>query len=222
MLIAEEYLLLTTDERGVDKAQLQGLGVAGALLSELAALEKVMLDQRGRLTVLDGTSTGDPTLDEALLRIGERSGRKPHDVLSHLGTGMRRRVQERLARAEIIQEDRATVLGIGLWRIWPLIDARPRDRAREDVLRVMTRAAEPDTRTGTLISLIEATSGWGAALPRDRRQGLSRSDLTRRAEEVARGRWGSEAVTRAVQEVAGAAAAVAVAAGDGGGGGGDG
>ena len=59
--------------------------------------------------------------------------------------------------------------------------------------------AEPDLRTGTLISLLQATSAWSTALPKEVRGGLKGGDIKRRAKEIAKGRWGSEAVRKAVE-----------------------
>ena len=67
------------------------------------------------------------------------------------------------------------------------------------LLRVLSGQAEPDLRTGTLISLLQATSAWSTALPKEVRGGLKGGDIKRRAKEIAKGRWGSEAVRKAVE-----------------------
>lgn len=141
MLIAEEYLLLTMKDDGYSSVSARDTGVAGALLSEL--------DDRGRLGVLDPTSTGDEVLDEVLLRIGEKTGKKPKDVLGAIGKGMPRALLERLARAEIVQEDPTSVLGMRMWSAWPFVDTRHRDALREELLQVLKGQRQPDARTGT-------------------------------------------------------------------------
>ena len=193
ILIAEEYLLLTMKDDGYSSVSARDTGVAGALLSEL--------DDRGRLGVLDPTSTGDEVLDEVLLRIGEKTGKKPKDVLGAIGKGMPRALLERLARAEIVQEDPTSVLGMRMWSAWPFVDTRHRDALREELLQVLKGQRQPDARTGTLVSLLQATSAWGPALPKDARHGMKMSEIRSRAKEIGKGRWGSEAVAKAIEEV---------------------
>lgn len=223
MLIAEEYLLLTMTDDGHGAVGSRDLGVSGALLCELAGIERVMLDEKERLEVVDGRSTGDDVLDDALLRIGEKAGKKPKDALSHLGKDMPKRLLQRLAAAEVIQEKPREVLGMRLWSAWPYLSTRERDGLREELLRVLTGAQEPDTRTGSLVALLHATSAWSTALPKDARAGVKMSDIRRSAKEISKGRWGSEAVAKVVAEMASATAiAVAVSAGASGGDGGGG
>ena len=208
MLIAEEYLLLTMSDTGISTVTSRETGTAGALLSELAGQERVLVDERGRLRVLDGSSIGDEILDEALVRIQVKEGKKPQSVLGSIGKGMNKALLERLAVAEIVQADRNEALGVSLFTTWPLVDTRHRDATRQDLLRVLSGQAEPDLRTGTLISLLQATSAWSIALPKDVRAGLRGSDIKRRAKEISKGRWGGEAVRKAVEA---ATAAVVVA-----------
>ncbi|MGO0575427.1 GOLPH3/VPS74 family protein [Ornithinimicrobium panacihumi] len=209
MLIAEEFLLLTMNDKGISSVTNRETGTAGALLSELAGQERVMVDERGRLQVVDASSTGDAILDEALVRIGDRQGKKPQSVLGPLGKGMNKVLLERLAVAEIVEADRNEALGVSLFTTWPFVDTAHRDALRQDLLRVLSAQAEPDLRTGTLISLLQANSAWSTALPKDARGGLKGGDIKRSAKEIAKGRWGSEAVRKAV-EAANAALFVAV------------
>lgn len=199
MLIAEEFLLLTMNDKGVSSVSNRETGTAGALLSELAGQERVMVDEKGRLQVVDGSSTGDEILDEALVRIGDKQGKKPQSALGALGKGMNKALLERLAVAEVVAADRNEALGISLFTTWPFVDTTHRDGLRQDLLRVLSGQAEPDLRTGTLISLLQATSAWSTALPKEVRGGLKGGDIKRRAKEIAKGRWGSEAVRKAVE-----------------------
>ena len=201
MLIAEEYLLLTMNDKGVSHVSSRELGVAGALLSELAAAEKVMLDERDRLSVLESTPTGDEVLDEALLRIEAKAGKKPKDALAAIGKGMPALLLERLSAKEVVQEDRHEVLGVRIWSGWPLVDPAPRDDLRAELLRVLTGVQEPDARTGALISLLQATSAWGSALPKDVRPGVKANEIRASAKKISKGRWGSQAVKKAIDEI---------------------
>lgn len=211
MLIAEEYLLLTMRDDGRSTVSSRDTGVAGALLCELASREEVMVDERGRLRLVGTGSTGDEVLDEALLRCADKEGRKPKDALAHIGKGMPRQLLERLARAEVVQERPTSAFGVRMWSAWPLVDTTHRDALRTELVRVLRHAEQPDARTGSLVSLLQATDAWGTALPREHRQGLSGREISRAAKEIAEGRWASDAVARAVAEVSAAAAAVVVA-----------
>ena len=216
MLIAEEYLLLTMGDDGYSPVSNRELGVAGALLSELAAMERVMLDAKGRIEVVDASSTGDDVLDLALVRLGEGEGRKPQSVLGRLGKDMSQTLLRRLATAEVVQEKPVGLLGARLWSSWRLVSTRELDMLRDELLRVVTGQQQPDVRTGSLVSLVQATGAWGTALPKGSRGGLRTGELKRSAKEISQGRWGSEAVSRAIAEMSAAiTAAVAASASSG-------
>lgn len=218
MLIAEEYLLLTQTDDGHGAVSARDVGVSGALLCELAAREKVMVDDKGRLKVVDEQPTGDDALDDALVRAVEKAGKKPKDVLNHIGKDMPKRLLQRLARAEVLQEKPAAAFGVRLWSSWPYVSTTERDELRQELLRVLTGNQQPDARTGSLVALLHATSAWGTALPKKARLGVSRSEIQKRGKEIAQGRWASDAVAKAVEEVAAAATAVIVATAASGGG----
>lgn len=215
MLVAEEYVLLTMNDAGRSSVSARDAGVAGALLGELAAGERVMVDARGRMEVVDSGSTGDDILDTVLTRIAEKAGRKPKDVLSHLGRGMTRELLGRLATAEIVQEDRTEVLGVRVFSTWPFVDTTHRDALRAELVRVLRGEQQPDARTGSLVALLEATGAWRTALPGETRQGLSGREIGHAAKEIGKGRWASEAVRKAVEAAAGAATAAMVGANGG-------
>lgn len=213
MLIAEEFILLTQGDAGVSLVTGRETGVAGALLAELSAMERVMLDDRNRIQVLDPSPTGDEILDSALLRLRNREGKKPDTVLSYVGKDMLRRLQERLSRDEILQESPTRLLGLRLWSAWPFVRTSERDALRQEVAIVLQGAREPDVRIGSLISLLQAVNAWGTALPSSVRGGLTGRDIRTRAKEISKGRWGSEAVARAIESAAAAVVAVTAATG---------
>ena len=77
MLIAEALLLQVTDADGgivTGLGQSLDLGLAGALLSDLAFEGRVAIDHRGRLEVSDRAPTGNPHLDTALAGLASREG----------------------------------------------------------------------------------------------------------------------------------------------------
>ena len=72
MLIAEELLLVGSDERGRNlMGTSRNLAVAGAFLTELAVRERLAVQDK-RLRVLDPGSVGDHLLDDALVRFIEQ------------------------------------------------------------------------------------------------------------------------------------------------------
>lgn len=214
MLIAEELMLVTRADSGYDHVGYAETSVAGALLCELALRERVSVEDE-RLVVIDRSPTGDVLLDEALSRFAAREGKKPKDVLARVGKGLAKEVLERLSRAEVLQERPTKALGVRWFSAWDVVDTDRRDALREELLLVLTGGREPDGRTGSLISLLRATSGLDNALPKDARHGVRMRDLRASAKEVAQGRWASQAVADAVQASAAAAASAVAAAGAG-------
>lgn len=220
MLIAEEYLLVTRHDRGHDAVGHTDLAVAGALLCELALLERIALTDRRRIEVVDPSPTGDALLDEALTRFAAHEGKKPQAVLHRVGRGLPGQLLDRLARAEVVQADQSRWLGIRWGTRWRILDTSGRDALRAELLAVLAGRQPVDGRTGSLISIVVATDALGHALPKETRAGLRLGELKRSAKEISEGRWGAAAVADVVRETAAATTAVVVAAAASTGGGG--
>lgn len=213
MLIAEELLLAGTSPEGRNLLGSQrGIGLAGALLTELVLHERLDVDDRKRLRVVEGGSTGDPLLDEALVRFGEREGKKPKDVLDRVGRKMQQPLLDSLARRELLRPEPVKALGLTLTTRWPITTTGPRDAILTDLVRVVTGADGPDSRTGALISLLHALDALPRVIAKDLRPGMKNGEVKWRGKEITKGRWASEAVVKAVQEAAGATAAAVGAA----------
>lgn len=210
--IAEELLLLVTRPNGHHGLTSADVAVAGALVAELAGREHVTVDERRRLQLVDAGATGDPLLDEALLRLGPLVGKNPKTVIQKLGKGMSEKAYERLAVAELVDRKEHRLMGLTLHTSWPPLQPHRTDALRAELVDVLAGRREPDLRTGTLVSLLRATSSLGRALPREARVGLPMSDVRRRAKEISQGRWAPEAVRKAVEEL-NSAVMVAVMAG---------
>jgi hypothetical protein len=207
VLLAEECLLLLVDDvtgkARVDPSHLD-LALAGALLAELALLGRVAVTGRGepvrpgRLVIRDGTATGDPVLDDALRRIGDKKPRKPETVLGGLTKQLRVTLLTRLADRGLLRMERHRTLGLFPVRRWPAIDSRHEQSLRSalrDVL-VVGRTAQP--REIALISLLAAVDRIATVLPDT---GLSKRDLRRRATSLTESEFAGEAVRKAVQAV---------------------
>lgn len=213
MLIAEELLLVGSDERGRNlMGTSRNLAVAGAFLTELAVRERLAVQDK-RLRVLDPGSVGDHLLDDALVRFTEQEGKRPKDVLDRIGKQLHQPVLDSLVRQELVRPDPVKVLGVTLTTLWPALPGGRREAILADLGRVLTGAQEADTRTGALISLLHAVDALRKAVPEDLRPGLSTRDVKRRGKEVLEGRWAPESVARAVEEAAAAMVAIMAATG---------
>lgn len=213
MLIAEELLLVGTDLEGRNLlGSHRTIVLGGALLTELALRERLDIDDRGRLRVVEGGSTGDPVLDEALVRFGEREGKKPKDVLDRVGKKLQQPLFDSLVRRELVRPEPVKALGLTLSTRWPVVTSGPRDATLTDLVRVITRAQEANSRTGALISLVYAVDALPRVLTKELRPGMTNREVKRRGKEVTKGRWASEAVVKAVQEAAAATMAAVGAA----------
>nr|WP_276611136.1 GPP34 family phosphoprotein [Kineococcus siccus] len=207
-------LLSPETGRPVVDAQRLAPGLAGAVLLELALAGRVDVTHEGRwrgdrLTVVDGPAFGDPLLDEAVEVLRTRPG-----------TAARAAVQ-RLARRRLVRRAQDRLVAAGLTTHTPggflrftRHDPVP---AVRDPLVAGVRAAllAPDPtlvpqRDAALVSLLHGLRVVGKAVPTT---GLTRRELTARAQALAEGEWAGAAVLAAVRAAQGAAAATAAAVG---------
>lgn len=210
--IAEDLLLVGTDPQGRNLlSTYRNVAVAGAYLGELAVQERLTIDERKRLQVVEGGSTGSELLDRALVLFGARAGKKPKDVLEKIGATLLPPTLDALVRAELVRPEPVRVVGIPVGTRWPSLTAGPRDEVLAELVRVLTGAQEAGSRTGALISLLHAVDALPRVVAKELRPGLTNRDVKRRGKEITTGRWASEAVARAVQEAASAVAATVAA-----------
>lgn len=225
MLILEDYLLLTLDDvtgRAVVDASYREQVAAGALLVELALLGRADLagdgegGRVGRIVVRDVTPTGDVLLDEALDVVRAKEGSRPKALVAPIARlRPATRAVASLADRGVLRREEGRVLGIFPTTRWPAADSRHEDAVRADLRRVLVDGGEPDRRTASLVAILAATGQAGRVLAagaeRDAAAGhpeewtaARRAAVDRRAAEVARGSWASEAVRAYVDEVAAA------------------
>lgn len=199
--IAEDFLMLVTRDNGTHGLSMANETVAGALLAELTGRERVHLDQRDRLVLGDATPTGDPLLDEVLRRVAEQQGKKPGNVLGKLGKGMKDAAYEQLARAELVTPQERRALGIAWGTTYAPVDPRYAADLRAQLLDVLARRREADLHTGSLIGLIRATGTLARVFPKDARGGMTMKEMRASAKEISKGRWASEAVQKAIENM---------------------
>ena len=228
MLIAEEYLLLSLDDRsgkpriGRDRWE-PALG--GALVVELALRERIGVtpheagwNKRGRVTITDLSPTDDRELDAALHKLAENEGRKLKDLLSQmamrknrLGYGVRDRLLDRLAAAGVLVRAEGTVLGFIPRTTWPAGDPAAEDDVRRRLQGALVGGDTPTERTVALIALLQVTGLLPKVVTSE-----DKKALRARAKTLTEGDWAAKAVKDAIDEAAAAAAGAAAAGAAGG------
>ncbi len=216
MLIAEDLLLLVTDDASgrllAPAAQIDA-GLGGANLVELTLLKKVDLSgaadvgKPGRIIVRDRSPAGDAVLDAALAILVAHQGGKPSTVIRPLSKNLRQVLYERLAASGVLRAERGRSLGIFPTHLWPTQDARHEAEMRQQVTQALINQVAPDVRTAALIALLHALRCEHKIVDPGS-IGLSKQELRTRAEEFAKGNWGSEAVRKAIVEMIAAVVAV--------------
>lgn len=180
--------------------------IGGALLLDLATRERITADgdrAKARLSVVDGTPTGDAVLDMALARFDKPL--RAQKAVERLARGTRTPVLEHLAEQGLVRRERSRLLGVLPFTTWSPGEAAKELRGR--VAAVLLDGVQPDQHLALLISLVHAVKAEHKIVDGTRRQ------LRARAAEVTEGEWAGKAVRKAIQAVeAGVAAAVGAGA----------
>lgn len=216
LLIVEELMLLLLDDDG---ASISGAGtlhytLGGAVLVELALLDRVELDQDSGGGFLNGNIVRpkgverleDPLLQEALEAVRVKDIRVQPLILT-LGGSLRPVLLERLEKRGLISREQGRFLGIFRTTRWPAGDARHEEELRERIRAVLVEGREPDPRTAAVIGLVYASG----AMPALRPPLPWNSTTVTRARKIQEGDWGADAVSDAVQRTAAAIAASSAA-----------
>lgn len=194
-MLAEDLMLLLLDE--TDGRVLAGStevenALAGAVLLDLVNGGHVGFGPDGRkLQAL--SQSGDPFLDHALSRLDKPS--KPQRAVERLRRNVRNDVMQRLAYRGVLRLEKKKVLGLFPTTSWVIMDPGSGARVRNEVGAVLQGRAEPDARTGALISLVYAVKAVHKVVEGDRRQ------LNARAKAISEGNWAGAAVKGAVEAV---------------------
>jgi hypothetical protein len=223
MRIAEDLLLLLTDDesgRLAAPADHVDLALAGANLVELTLAGRVDLtaegdvDKPGRIVVRDPSLTGDEVLDAALEILVDHQGEKPGRALKPLSKNLRRTLYERMTRAGVVRAEEGKILGIFPTHRWPAQDSGHEAEVRQGITQALVQQTTPEARTAALISLLHALRCEGKVADAGD-HGLSKRELRKRAGEIAKGSWASEAVRKAIDDTTAALAAIVVASSSG-------
>jgi hypothetical protein len=157
--LAEELLLLGyDDESGKATVSRIGLdlGMAAAVMIELALASRIRLGDGKTVGVIDSTPTGHPIADSALARIAADS---PHTVASwvqRLRHGLRDGVLADLCSRGVVRELDETALGFITLHRYPVLDPQPEAEVRARLAAALTGERPPDERTAALAALIVA------------------------------------------------------------------
>ncbi|MFX0538867.1 GOLPH3/VPS74 family protein [Ornithinimicrobium sp. Y1847] len=214
MLIIEELMLVGTSPRGDSLlGTSRNIVVGGAALADLALTERLDLDGRGRLRVLDGGSTGDGVLDQALALFAGKEGKKPKDILEAIGKRMLEPTLESLARQELVRPEPVKALGLTWMTRWPAVSTVRREAVLAELAQVIEGTREADGHSGAVIALLRAGDVLHKVVGKDLRPTLSNGQVRKRGKEISEGRWAPEAVSKAVEDATAAVMASVIAAG---------
>lgn len=219
-LIAEDLLLLLThDEKGkVRESGSADYALGGALLVELTLAGRVRITEKGesehkpnRVIVTDASPTDNSILDEALARLVTKRDRKPQAAVELLAKKVRRPLQDSLVGRGLLRHERTRFAG---FNTWPANDGSREEEVRAGLFRVLVQSEEPTVRQACLIALLSALKVADKVIAEDVST-VDRKVVRRRAEELLKQNWTSEAVRKAIEAAAAAAVAVVGAAAGG-------
>lgn len=201
-LVAEDLLLLLLDyETGkVGAADSAEAALGAAVLAELAILGAVTIEERtsrwrAPKVSVTGPAPQDRVLADALEVLAEHE-RADQDLVARLGRGLVETLGDRMADRGVLERRESRLLGMLPRTRWPAADTAHEASVREALTAVLVRGATPDARTGALVALLWALDRAHRVVDRD---GSSRREVRRRAQEVSEGAWADSRVRPAIQ-----------------------
>ncbi|MFE4260832.1 GPP34 family phosphoprotein [Streptomyces sp. NPDC056883] len=209
--LAEEIMLLSLDDESGSVKQRQSVGwaVAGALLLELVLADRVRVSGK-HLELVDSPPTGEELLDgrfEAMrVWMKGRSKRRIGEWLTKDQAKAVGAAVERLSARGVVVEERRKALGMFPVRRYPEADGTVERALRERLADAVSKGAEPDERTASLVTVIHAARLHALAFP-----GVPRKEITARTAAIADGQWAAESIRTAIRDMQLAMAAVTVA-----------
>jgi len=194
LTVPESFALLQTtpDGRRSANATRFDLGLAGAVLSDLALRNAVTLHV-DRVVLASGAPTGNQVLDTALGSIAAAPQHPAEWWVRHLGNGsLREAVLAGLVQRGTLAEERRRTLLLFTTTRHPERDGGPEALVRSAVADVLAGHAAPSAYTATLIGLLDATNTLVAQFgPVDREH----------VRAVVTGDWASPAVRSVLAQI---------------------
>ncbi|MBD3884305.1 GPP34 family phosphoprotein [Phormidium tenue FACHB-886] len=180
-LVQDLMLLALENEKGhvvSSAASALPYALTGALLMELV-LQGKLDSQRGKLVVVDSSSTGNDFFDACLNEM--LTIQRPKDAQFWVGRlanrfqDIKTAVLNNLVELGVLTQQEHRVLGIFPVQRYPLLDIRAKQSVVDRVCMAVLNDAEPDARTAALISLIQACNlTHHLFLPEERREARQR------------------------------------------------
>lgn len=209
LTFAEEILLLALDDqKGTIKplpAQAMKFALAGALLMELAMLDRIDTDLH-TLKVVSTAATGDDLLDETLKLVQSSPSEQNTPYWLNELAWQRQDLQERVLRQLVDKgvlkvEDRK-ILWVFAVRRYPMMDGREVKEVRARLRDVVSSDDIPDPRDAVLVGLVNACQLFDQIFTEDE---LAR--LRPRIEKLAKLDLIGREVTRSINDISMAVAA---------------
>jgi len=198
LLLEDETGRLITDGTSTDNA------LAGAVLVDLVNAGRVRAEGK-KLHVMDTSSLDEPVLEDGLARMSEKAPMHPQRAVELLDRHVRQNVLDRLVARGLVRREKSKVLGLFPRSKWPAVDSAHEDAIRAKLTEVLVDGAEPDARSGALISLLYAIDAVHKVVEGDKRS------LKAKAKKISQGDWASTAVRQAIESVNSAVTAAIVA-----------
>lgn len=181
--IYEQILLLALHrERGTLASGFSDLAIAGTAITELAAMERIGIDdgRRKLVNLIDDRPTGDPVFDACLARIATARRRATlKKWIPRLAKikGLRLQATEQLVAHEVLRVETKSVFGLFSKEVFPELDPGPEVAILERLQRaIFIEDSEVDTDTRLLISLADGLDLLGTFFPK--------RDLRRRKKRI--------------------------------------
>lgn len=182
--------------------------LAGAVLTELALSNAVVLDESGlpKVRAVDGAPPDDPLLVAGWSYIHDKP-RGTQTALAAIGTPLRASVLDRLVRRGDLRRETRTHLGFIRTTRFTLAGDR-RQSLLAQVRAALVDGVTPDTRTAATVGLLSASG----TLPQFHPEIPWTGTVASRSREFEQGEWGAKATASAVARTLTAIMVGAVAA----------
>ncbi|SDT76417.1 GOLPH3/VPS74 family protein [Actinoplanes derwentensis] len=157
--LAEELLLLAYDDQtGKASGSRIGLdlGMAAAVLIDLALANRIAYAADGHLVVTDATPLGDPVADGVLGKVATEEPHTPAQWLQRLRHRLRIRVLEDLCARGVVRDVDETQLGVIHVHRYPTSDPAYEAEIRGRLAAALIGNTLPDERTAALATLLVA------------------------------------------------------------------
>jgi len=214
-LIAEDVLLLLLDDESgsVVGTSYVATVLGGAVLIELAMTGAVDVEEKSsvwrsaKVRSNPAVVPEDEVLRRAAAVVGQKE-RSAQDLVDRLGKGLKDELADRLVQRGILERRRDKVLGVFPRTRWPAVDSSHEATVRRALTRTLVQGTDPDPRTAAIVALMSAID-WAHKVVDH--QGVSRSEMRKRAKTIAEGDWAAKAVRDAISAATAAVAAAVTA-----------